>query len=229
MRTKAPDLLFICSPRLNQLQILSMIAVNPHLTQAALSLKCGLSVSMVNNYMKELCEAGLIEYHRKSTKSVSYHLTASGRAQLEAMESELTGDAIARFAQTKHRLLDRILAQCAGIRHPRVVLYGTGHLAELVFHALAKSEISVIGVCDDSRSIGTQWCGCEILDRRQLVDLAPDAIIMADWGLAEEIWKKLEALLQGHVRLIRLDRQPSTAASGRLPRHSASGSNPSIA
>ena len=183
-----------------------MIAGNPHLTQAALSRHCGLSVSMVNNYMKELCEVGLIEYRRKSTKSVSYHLTAAGRAQLEAMESELTGDTIARFAQAKERLLERIRVQCAGLPHPRLVLYGTGHLAELVFHALSRSEIRVIGVCDASRTAGTRWCGCEVLELQQLVALAPDAVIITDWGHADEIWKKLGVLLQGRVRLIRLDR-----------------------
>ncbi len=207
------------------MQILSMIAGDPHLTQAALSRHCGLSVSMVNNYMKELCEAGLIEYRRKSTKSVSYHLTAAGRARLETMESELTGDAIAQFAQAKERLLERIRSQCAGFRHPRVVLYGTGHLAELVFHALAKSEISVIGICDVSRAAGSRWCGCEVVDPGQLAALAADAVIIADWGHADEIWKKLEVLLQGRVRLIRLDRHSSAAGS----RHSASSSKPSIA
>jgi DNA-binding MarR family transcriptional regulator len=229
MRIKAADLLFICSPRLNQLQILRMIAANPHLTQAALSAECGLSVSMVNNYMKELCEAGLIEYRRKSTKNVSYHLTSLGRAQLESMESELTGDAIARFAKTKERLLERILALCAGIPSPRVVLFGTGHLSELVFHALARSEIGVIGVCDDSRPIGSRWCGCEILNPRQLVELAPDAVIITDWGHADEIWNRLEALLPGHIRLIRLDRHSPAAGSGRVTRHPSPGSKPSIA
>ena len=210
MRSHAPEMLFICSPRMNQLQILSMLAEDPNLTQAVLARSCGLSVAMVNNYMKELCDAGLIEYRRKSSKSVSYHLTGAGRAQIAAIESEFTGDAIDRFAQAKERLRKRILSQ-SPIRS--VVLYGGGHLAQLVFHALEQTGVNVVGVCDENPGAGRKWCGCSVLDISQIASKAPDAIIITDWRRTDEIWQRLKDMINGNIRLIRLDGQPSNGAS----------------
>ncbi len=206
-------MLFICSPRMNQLQILSMLAEDPNLTQATLARSCGLSVAMVNNYMKELCDAGLIEYRRKSSKSVSYHLTASGLAQIAAIESEFTGDAIARFAQAKERLRKRILGQSPLAPIKSVVLYGSGHLAQLVFHALEQSGVNVVGVCDENPGAGRKWCGCSVLDISQIASKAPDAIIITDWRRTDEIWQRLKALINGNIRLIRLDGQPTNGAA----------------
>jgi len=213
MRTKAPDLLYLSSPRMNQFLILSALAEDPFLTQAALAHRCSLSVAMVNNYLKELCEAGLMEYQRKSLKSVSYHVTDLGRAQLEILESELTGDAIERFARAKERIQRRILSQCPNSRLRRVILYGSGHLAELVFHALAQADVRVIGICDEDPRFGPEWCGCPVIDASQVARMRPDAIIITDWRHTDSAWNKLKALFSGNFLLIRLDGHPSYGAA----------------
>jgi DNA-binding MarR family transcriptional regulator len=209
MRTKAPDCLYICSPRLNQLLILNALAEDPFMTQAVLARRCGLSVAMVNNYLKELCDAGLMEYRRKSLKSVSYHVTDLGRAQIEILESELTGDAVARFAHAKERIIKRIFAQCPSARLRRVILYGNGHLAELVYHALALADVKVSALCDDEAGAGTEWCGCPVIETSQIAHIRPDAIIITDWPHTDTVWGKLKALFNGNYRLIRLDGHPS--------------------
>ena len=214
MRTKAPDLLYLCSPRLNQFMILSALAEDPFLTQAALGQRCSLSVAMVNNYLKELCEAGFMEYQRKSLKSVSYHVTDLGRAQIELVESELTGDGIERFALAKERMQRRILSQSPSARLRRVVLYGGGPLAELVYHALTQADVRVIGICDEDPRFGPEWCGCPVIDVSQVARMRPDAIIITDWRNTDTAWNKLKELLNGNFLLIRLDGHP---AYGALP------------
>jgi DNA-binding MarR family transcriptional regulator len=197
---------------MNQLQILGTLAEDPFLTQAVLARRCGLSVAMVNNYLKELSEAGLIEFRRKSLKSVSYHLTGLGRAQVEILESELVADTIARFARAKERMRKRIQDQTAKAPLHRVVLYGSGHLTEMVFHALEQSGVIVIGVCTGNPAMGQQWCGRPVMDTTRVSDAAPDAVIITDWESTDEIWHRLKALFNGHIRLIRLDGRPSDDA-----------------
>jgi DNA-binding MarR family transcriptional regulator len=221
MTSKSPDPLYLPSPKLNQLQILKILAGDPFLTQAALSRHCGLSVAMVNNYLKDLCEAGLIEYRRKSLKNVSYHLTSLGVAQVEILESELTAEAIAGYARDKEHIRLRILSQSPKTPLRRVILCGAGHLAELAFHALEEGNVTVLAMCDDSSRIGREWCGRPVVHVSKLADIAPDAVVITGWEHTEEIWRKLKSLLKRRVPLIRLD-SPPPGESGQefeIPEH----------
>lgn len=190
---------------MNRLQIMSQLAEDPKLTQAELARRCGLSVAMVNNYMKDLSSAGLLEYHRRSSKSISYHLTAAGEKQINALENELILEMVSSFIQTKERIRERILGQAHGILR-RVLLFGRGDLAELVFHAMESAGIRVVGICDDQPDmVGKEWCGRKVLDASQIRYILPDAVIVADWPRSEKICQSLAYLVPLGVRLIRLD------------------------
>jgi predicted transcriptional regulator len=205
MQTKDTQSLYLQSPKLNQLNILREIASNMRITQAELASRCSLSVAMVNNYMKDLCNSDLLEYHRKSVKNVSYHLTPSGIRQLETLQGELIGEMVRLFAEAKKRLRDYIMDQARSVLQ-RVVLYGTGHLAQLAFHALELSGVIVIGVCDDNPElIGGNLCGLEVMSPSQIRFIAPDAVIITDTPRTHEILENLSPLLHQGIELIRLD------------------------
>ncbi len=210
MRTKTPDTFYIRAPRLNQLNILQQLATDSHLTQAELARRCSLSVAMVNNYMKELCASGLLEYRRKSSKSVSYHLTSSGSSYIETFHLELIQEMVELFADAKARIQELVIGPAGGLR--RVVLFGSGHLAELTFHALESAGFSVMAVCaDDPTVLGRDWCGREVLNPSQIRYMAPDAVIIADLLRTDEICASLNYLVERGIRLIRLN-----AASGPM-------------
>lgn len=197
--------LYLQSPKLNQLNILREIAANAHVTQAELGTRCSLSVAMVNNYMKELCAAGLLEYHRKTTKSVTYHLTPSGIQNLHTLQLEHIDEMVAMFAAAKEQIRARIVIQApAGL--DRVVLFGSGHLAQLAFHALELAGANILGVCDDNpEAIGHDFCGREVLNPSQIRYLVPDAVVVADSDRTEEICRNLSSVSDRGIDLIRLD------------------------
>jgi predicted transcriptional regulator len=197
--------LYLQSPRLNQLNILREVAANANITQAELARLCSLSVAMVNNYMKELCSNGLLEYHRKSTKNVTYHLTSSGSRHLEILQSELIDEMVGMFAAAKEQIRNRIVSQAPEALQ-RVVLFGSGHLAQLAFHALELIGASILGICNnDIEAIGSDFCGREVLSASQIRFLEPDAVIVADSLRTEEICRSLEFLADKGIGLIRLD------------------------
>jgi DNA-binding MarR family transcriptional regulator len=204
MRTKGPNTLYIAAPKLNQLNLLKELAANPHLTQAELARRCDLSVSMVNNYLKELCSLGWLEYHRKTTKTVSYHVTAAGAGQLESAQHELMHEMVDLFVRAKERILSLVLKH----RRPRrVILYGSGNLAEIAFHALESAGIDVVGVCDDDASRSGKWFGTEVLDPMQIGGVHPDAIVVAvesDQG-TDGAGRSLGSFEQLGIDLIRLN------------------------
>jgi DNA-binding MarR family transcriptional regulator len=206
MRTKGPSTLYIAAPKLNQLNLLKELAANPHLTQAELARRCDLSVSMVNNYLKELCSLGWLEYHRKTTKTVSYHVTAAGDGQLESVQHELMHEMVDLFVRAKERILALVLEQTHE-RPRRVVLYGSGDLAEIAYHALESAGIGVIGVCDDDPARPEMWLGMEVLDPTRVRLLDPDAVIVAlgperNPGAVE---RSLGSFEEGGIELVRLN------------------------
>ncbi len=205
MRGKEAQNLYIPAPKLNKLHILTQIAADPGITQAELAQRCALSVAMVNNYMKELCSGGLLEYRRRSSKSISYYLTAAGKEAVDATQGELLLALAAFFRDAKRRICDLILGQTrAGLR--RVILYGTGDLAEMAFHALESANINIVGVCDDDASIiGRDWCGRELMSPQQIRFLSPDCVIVASLGRADEICDSLDHLHGRGIQLVRLD------------------------
>ena len=224
MQTKDPQNLYLQSPKLNQLNILREVAANAHTTQAELGRLCSLSVAMVNNYMKDLCNSGLLEYRRKSSRNVTYHLTPAGKQHLEALQSELTHEMVNMFVATKEQIRARIVSQ-AQVALQRVVLSGSGHLAQLAFHALELAGAKILGVCDDNpAAIGRDFCGREVLSPSQIRFLAPDAVVVADLLRTEEICSSLGYLLGRGIALIRLDGHPQQ----KFTEHSGSSEPASI-
>ncbi len=205
MRAKMLQGLYLPAPRLNELHILKQIASDPEITQAELAQRCALSVAMVNNYMKELCAAGLLEYRRKSSKSISYHLTAAGRDAITTTQRELVKEGVKLFADAKERVREIILSRADG-KLRRVVLYGTGDLAELVFHALELGDVKIVGVCDDHPAgTGRDWFGRETLSPSQILFVAPDSVVIATFEKVDEVYRSLLHLEARGIRLIRLD------------------------
>ncbi len=213
MRNKDLNGLFIAAPRLNQFNILNLLASDPHLTQAELAQRCDLSVAMVNNYMKELRGAGLLDYRCKSAKSVSYHLTAAGHEKTESVRHELLEEMVGLISQAKSEIRNLVMTRARGTLN-RVVLYGTGDLAEVAFLAIESAGVDVVGVCDhDPDKAGRIWCGRAILTPAQLVPLQPDAVIIADCERTTEILRELEPLRIQGVRILPLwDADPGLAA-----------------
>lgn len=214
MRNKTQHRLHLAAPRLNEMKLLQCLAADPNLTQAELARRCGLSVAMVNNYMKDLCAAGLLVYHRKSSKNISYHLTAAGSMRAEEIGQELLQEMVESFAMAKERIRNLILSQLPP-GPLRVVLYGLDDLAVIAFHALDSRDLRIVGVCDDDPGrIGREWCGREVSNPSQIRYLAPDAVVICDRARTEEIYRSLRYLHERGIRLVRLDARPVLRSEG---------------
>jgi DNA-binding MarR family transcriptional regulator len=205
MRAKAAHSLYIPAPKLNELRILKEISSDADITQAELAKRCALSVAMVNNYMKELGDRGFLEYRRKNSKTISYYVTAAGKEAADVTRNELLQELIRLLTDAKEQVREIIMSQARGELR-RVVLYGSGILAEIAFHALESAKISVIGVCsDDPAEIGQEWCGRERINPSQIRYMAPDAVVVALLQRSDDVYLGLTHLHQYGIEIIRLD------------------------
>jgi len=205
MRKKDFPSLYIQSPKFNQLNILREVAADAHITQAELATRCSLSVAMVNNYLKQLCKMGLMEYHRRTIKSVTYHLTPAGSAQLESLQGDLIREMVEMYVASKKQILARIMSQAPnGLQ--RVIVFGSGHMAQLAIHALELSNVNSLGICEDDLDlIGSDFCGREVVSLSQVRFLSPDAVIVAREPQTEEVFRSLESLADKGIKIISLD------------------------
>ena len=204
MRTRASDSLFIPAPRLNRINILNEVGTSANLSQAELARRCGLSVAMVNNYMKELAQSGLLQYNRHSSKTISYHLTDAGRTEVKSAHHMLLQQTIELYRKAKAQIRGLLLSEFGG-RPCRVLLCGSGDLAELAFHALEATNARVIGICDeDPARTGRDWCGREVVGPAQFRYTSPDLVLVAD-QLPRQAHAGLNCFAEGGARLVFLD------------------------
>jgi len=225
MRTKEKDGLHLRSPRFNMLLLLHHLYGCPKLTQARLAALTGLSVAMVNNYLKEMCASGTIEYHRKSSRVVTYHLTQEGLQVLDRLRNEFTAATLRLYAEEKERMREKVL-RVGGESLHEVILFGAGDRAEIAFHALEDAHLHVSAICDeDTARIGTEWCGRAILSCQQIRHLRPDAVVVAGAPRSETAARVLEGLAHEGVRLIHVNGYTGAdAAPAETDRASACGS-----
>jgi predicted transcriptional regulator len=203
MRSKNCNSLYLRSPKLNQMNILHHAEADPHLTQSELARRCGLSVAMVNNYMKDLCDTGLLEYRRRSSKSVSYHVTAEGRRVAGAIESDHFCELVGMFGYAKEQIRRTVL-DGGEDEIGRAVIYGSGDVAELAYHALESANVDILGICDpDPARIGREWCGRQIMSPSQIRFIAPDVVVLTTDEPADG--DELFHLAERDIRLVRLD------------------------
>ena len=86
---KEPGLQFFSpTPRQRELQILVEIDRDPQVSQKELAYRVGLAPSMVNNYMKQLCDEEKVVKQGPNHKRITYHLTEGG----QKVKSDLLSD-----------------------------------------------------------------------------------------------------------------------------------------
>jgi hypothetical protein len=131
------------------------------------------------------------------------------------------------YTLAKAQIRERIMGQSTeGLQ--RVVLFGCGPLAQLVFHSLEVTGVRILGVCDENiETIGSDFCGREVLNSSQIRFLAPDAVIIADTQRTEEIYQSLLPLTSSGIKIVRLDAQEKIEAAGKAA-DSLNGQTPAI-
>jgi len=220
MPDKIQRSLYIPSPKLNKLHILQQIALDPHVTQAEMARQCSLSVAMVNNYLKELRASGMLTCEHKSSRSIIYLLTGTGQQAMDQTCHELTQELVQLSAGAKDRIRQMIL-RLVGADIRRAVLYGTGDLAQLVFHALEMAGINIVGVCDETATKARRdCCGRETINPSQIRFVSPDSVIIATFEGADEAYVCLSPLQERGIRLIRLDRAEANDSQVAAVSHS---------
>ncbi len=163
-----------------------------------------LSASMVNNYIKQFSQAGLIKINGKTNRTRSYHLTDFGEKHLIEALLSYSAEIVQLYGSVKQEI-SRILNGFYedGIR--TVALFGAAETAEIVYSAIKETHLVVIGVVDnDLVKQGKLFNGIIIQDPDQLNVIKPDGVIITSFARQEEIEKDIQKAMGRTVKIKKL-------------------------
>jgi|SaaInlStandDraft_7_1057024.scaffolds.fasta_scaffold01762_5 DNA-binding MarR family transcriptional regulator len=137
------------------LDLLNAVHENAQASQRSLASDLGIALGLTNAYLKRCVRKGLVKVAQAPANRYAYYLTPKGFSE----KSRLTAGYLKRsfdFYRHARSECDDALANCAAHNWNRVVLVGTGDLAEIALLCALQHGVTIVGVLD-AHSMGTTF------------------------------------------------------------------------
>ncbi|MBX3326793.1 MAG: winged helix-turn-helix transcriptional regulator [Nitrospira sp.] len=132
------------------LLLLTEVERDGGITQRFLAAKLGVALGLTNQYLKRLVRNGYITISTVPSHRVRYVLTPQGFAEKSRLTSLHLEYALSYYRDMRARLRET-LSYVARNGMKRVVIYGTGELAEMAYLSLREMQMTLVGFVDDGR------------------------------------------------------------------------------
>jgi hypothetical protein len=162
-------------------------------TQRLLSKKLGVALGLTNLYIKRLARKGYIKITTIPRNRIQYLLTPRGMAEKSRLTYLYMQHSLSYYRDMRERLKD-ILTTLSRTGAKRVVIYGTGELAELAYLTLREMDLTLVGFVDGKQ--GQEFLSYPVWPMEDLGTWQFDAVLIA--GL-EDAKKAQGLLLQAEV------------------------------
>lgn len=174
------------------LAILEALTRDSSLSQFELGKRLNLSGAMVNQYLKQLQETGLVEFLPVNGKSYKYTLTDQGRQSRREMFSDYSSETIRLYTTIKDFVLDR-LSPLMEEGKTRLALFGASETCEVVLSAIRETKFQVMILLDnDTRKQGQIFNGHVVSSPRVIDQVDCDAVVITSFGKQAEIFEQLK-------------------------------------
>lgn len=117
-------------------------------TQRSLATKLGVALGLTNLYLKRLARKGYIKITTIPSHRLRYLLTPQGFAEKSRLTYLYMQYSLSHYRDLRAWLRDT-LARATGNGVKRVVIYGTGELAEMAYLSLRDMNMTLVGFVDD--------------------------------------------------------------------------------
>jgi DNA-binding MarR family transcriptional regulator len=146
-------------------------------TQRSLAVKLGVALGLTNLYVKRLARKGYIKITTIPSHRVRYLITPQGFAEKSRLTYLYMQYSLAHYRDMRARLRDT-LSRAARDGVKRVVIYGTGELAEMAYLSLREMGMILVGFVDDRQQ--DFFLSYPVWRSEILVGWEFDAILLAD-------------------------------------------------
>ena len=168
------------------LQLLNEVERNAAVTQRSLAKKLGVALGLTNMYVKRLARKGHIKVTTIPRNRILYLLTPRGMAEKSRLTYLYMQHSLSYYRGMRQRLKAVLMEQArAGAK--RIVIYGTGELAELAYISLREVDLTLVGFVNGNQ--GPTFLSCPLRPLEALINMDFDAVLIAD---LEDV-KKIQA------------------------------------
>ena len=129
------------------LQLLNEVEQNAAVTQRSLARKLGVALGLTNLYLKRLARKGHIKITTIPRHRIKYLLTPRGMAEKTRLTYEYMQYSLSYYRDMRQRLMV-VLTGLARAGAKRIVICGTGELAELAYISLREMDLTLVGFVD---------------------------------------------------------------------------------
>lgn len=178
------------------LAILDSLAHNSGLSQIEMGKRLRLSGAMINQYLKQLHEDGLVEFLPVNGKSFRYLLTPEGERHRRDMFTDYSSETIQLYTSVKNFILSK-LTPLGSKGQTRIALFGASETCEVVLSALRETDFLIVAIVDnDPGKHGQIFHGHVISSQHVIEQLDLRAVVITSFGKQDEIFQQLEPLSQ---------------------------------
>ena len=162
-------------------------------TQRSLATKLGVALGLTNLYLKRLARKGYIKISTIPSRRIRYLLTPQGFTEKSRLTYLYMQYSLSHYRDMRARLRDA-LSRATGNSVKRVVIYGTGELAEMAYLSLREMNMTLVGFVDDGQH--DSFLSYPVWRPEALAGWEFDAVLLAD---IEQTARHAEKLEQYHV------------------------------
>lgn len=185
---------FKTTPLYKEFSLLSAISRDKHITQRDIASKMNVSVAMVNFYLDEYEEKGLIKRVYHGTKSIDYFVTDKGEERRKELSIRYLESALDVYNEAK--LSCNVIFKKLRIKNfKKVLFYGASEVCEMLLSVLNSDQsidLDVIAVIDDdNKKIGKKILDKDIISLNEITNLSYDGILISTYTHTDTIYQKL--------------------------------------
>ena len=188
---------------LRTLKMLEAIETDPARSQRDLARQLGVSLGLVNAFVKRLARKGYFKVSQVPRNRARYILTPRGALEKSRLTCEYIQFSYNFYREARHKVR-RTLTTLARQGTRRIIFYGTGDVAEMAFLCLPEVSIRLQAVvCEDGHG-PQKFLGLEVQRPEQVQWASVEKVLLTGSQPADRATEKLVGLGLARERIVSL-------------------------
>lgn len=175
-----------------ELDLLTEIAEGDGVTQRQLAKKLGIALGLTNLYIKRLAKKGYIRIVNIKRSRLKYLLTPRGIAEKARLTYQYMEYSLGYYTELRETFRQCLLPVSRSDKR-RVLLYGSGEIAEIAALVLWELDLILEYVVDDEKS-GTAFLGHKVHGLADIPQMSFDWVVLAVLNGGEALQERFRGL-----------------------------------
>ena len=186
------------------MHLLNEVTRTPQVTQRELSKRIGVALGLTNLLLRRLAKKGYIKISGTKRSRIRYLITPKGILEKTRLTYEFVQYSLQLYHRVRHFWREE-LATIAHTTQRRVLLVGTGELAEIAFLTIQEMGLELVGVAQETAD-QRRFLGYPVQDIRQIPPGRYDWALLTALHGGEMLAERLRQSGIPHDRIIGLPR-----------------------